>query len=918
MISFVTLKTIARYEALTLWRSWFFRIFAILTLLILGIFDADFFTTLFPFSPWVFQALPSYAPYINAVFFNLATSFIAVFLAIDFLKRDKKLDTTQVVYMRSLSNADYVLGKTLGLVLVFAIFGLLVMAIPAIIQIFFSSQPFKPLLYVIYPLLQSVPSFLFVCGLAYFVMRLVGNQAIAFLILLGYAALTLFFLGPKFHYIFDYIGFYLPMVWSDITGFANLKLILLQRGIYLFLAIGLIFLTIWLLPRMPQTRIGRSLSLLLGILFILAGVGSGFTYYTYFEHGQNLRTDIQQNLLTIQNNENVTSVKYQLDWHHKGDHFSAQTLLTVTNPHSSALQEAWFTLNPGLELDSLTVNGLVASAHRKGNLIQVPLNPGLQPNGSLDLQFIYHGTIQDRACYSDIEETRWQEPFRIWLYNIEKALSFVRPNYVLLTSENQWYPEPAATQCKVLPPQSRMQFSQFDLTVETQPGLTVVSQGAPEVLTDNRIRFRPETPLPRISLIIGDFEKRSIEVDSVTYALYSLPEHNYFERYLSSVSDTLASVIRDAKQSYELKLGLDYPFKRFSLVEVPIQFSAFSHLGTLDWATQQPEMIFAPENGSIWRGADFNSAMRFMERRQERSNQVITETEKQARAFRQFIDFTLTGRNEWRFFGDQLEKVMPDYTAFPLFYSLVYEFESTEFPVFDSALEGFYKKKGMDSFEGPNARMFRQVTPEEKAAITLQDKSLIEILNQSDDPKLAQTTLNIKGDQLFTLLASYMGYRTFDERTNDLLSLHRFRTTPLNEFNALFDENEMNFTERLDQWQNQSAVPGFVFMDPKSYKVLDGDRERFQILFTLANPESVPGVAKIHIRQGGRRGPGRFGSDNEVESSEPDLLIRLDPHQQKRIGVILNMKPRVLNINTMVSKNLPVIQIGRASCRERV
>ena len=907
MVSFVTIWTIARYEALTLWRSWFFRIFALLTLLILGIFDADFFTNLSPFSPWVFQAIPSYAPYINAVFFNLAVSFIAVFLAIDFLKRDKKLDTTQVVYMRSLSNADYVLGKTLGLVLVFAIFGLLVMAIPAVIQIFFSSQPFKPLLYVLYLLLQSVPGLLFICGLAYFVMRLVGNQAIAFLILLGYAALVLFFLGPKAHYIFDYIGFYLPMVWSDITGFANLSLILLQRGMYLFLAMGLISLTIWLLPRMPQTRLGRSLSLVLGILFMLAGIASGYAYYSYFTQGQKLRAELEQNLLAIQNNDNVTSENVQIEWHHQGEQFSARTRVSVTNPYSSALQEAWFTLNPGLTLDSLSISGLVVSAERKGNLIQVPLDPALQPGSSLDIQFVYHGAINEQACYSDIAESQWQEPFRIWLYNIEKAMSFVRPDFVLLTSENQWYPEPAATHYTVLPPQSAMRFSRFDLTVKTRPELTVVSQGEPEHLTDNRIRFHPDTPLPRISLVIGHFKKRSIETDNVTYSLYSLPEHEYFEQYLPSVGDTLASVIRDARQSYELKLGLDYPFERFTLVEVPIQFSAFSHLGTLDWATLQPEMIFAPENGAIWRGADFNSTLRFMDRRQERSNQVITDTEKQARAFRQFIDFTLTGRNDWQFFGDQLEKVVPDYTVFPLYYSLVYEFESSQFPVFDPAFEGFYKKKTTDSFQGPNAHLFRQVTPEEKAAIALQEKSLIEILNQNDNPKLAQTTLDVKGAQLFTLLASYMGADTFTERTSDLLSSYRFKSIPLQQFDALFDDSEIDLSARLDQWQNQSTVPGFVFQDPKSYKVLDGDRERYQVLFTLANPETTPGVAKVHIRQAGRGGPGRFGRADENETAEPDLLIRLEPNQQKRIGMVLNTETRVLNINTLVSRNLPVI-----------
>ena len=59
----------------------------------------------------------------------LPQAVIAVFLASDFLKRDKKLDTTEVIYMRSMTNGEYVIGKTWGNLQVFLVLNIVVIAL---------------------------------------------------------------------------------------------------------------------------------------------------------------------------------------------------------------------------------------------------------------------------------------------------------------------------------------------------------------------------------------------------------------------------------------------------------------------------------------------------------------------------------------------------------------------------------------------------------------------------------------------------------------------------------------------------------------------------------------------------------------------------------------------------------------------
>jgi ABC-type transport system involved in multi-copper enzyme maturation permease subunit len=63
------------------------------------------------------------------LFLNTGQAVIAIFLASDFVKRDKKLDTSEVFYVRPLNNATYVLGKIWGNLRVFLILNLIVMGL---------------------------------------------------------------------------------------------------------------------------------------------------------------------------------------------------------------------------------------------------------------------------------------------------------------------------------------------------------------------------------------------------------------------------------------------------------------------------------------------------------------------------------------------------------------------------------------------------------------------------------------------------------------------------------------------------------------------------------------------------------------------------------------------------------------------
>ena len=113
--------------------------------------------------------------------------------------------------------------------------------------------------------------------------------------------------------------------------------------------------------------------------------------------------------------------------------------------------------------------------------------------------------------------------------------------------------------------------------------------------------------------------------------------------YFTEIDDTLHATIKEATQDYEVKLDLNYPFKRLSLIEVPIQFYTYPRSWTVAREFIQPEQIWLPENGSYVPSADFRLLNSFMDRRIDRSNQTLTKTETETSLLKQFIYNTLIG-----------------------------------------------------------------------------------------------------------------------------------------------------------------------------------------------------------------------------------------------------------------------------------
>jgi len=914
MFSIYNILTVARFEMKTLFRSWFFRIFTFLALGILTILNIGFFTSVGN-PQWALRGIPASIPYLNILMLNIIQAVIGVFLASDFLKRDKKLDTTEVVYMRSMTNTDYVLGKTTGILTIFMALNVAVLLLAGIFNFFFADVPVRIAAYLFYPLLLSVPTLVFIFGLSFFSMVTIRNQAVTFILLLGYIALTLFFLGQRFFYLFDYMGFHVPMMFSDFTGFGNLTGLILQRSIYLFMGLAFVFATILLLKRLPQQVATQRLALVLCILFGGGALALGINHIASIFAGRNYRQKIVEINNNHYNDPLVSPVSYDIDVTHNGATIDATAKILVKNENAVPLSEYQMRLNPGFAIQE--VSGSEAIAYeRNEHLLTIRPGSPLGPGEEDAITIHYAGSIREDACYLNVDNEVREAKYNIWSFKIDKRHAFINPNFVLLTPETMWYPMPGAGFSTEHPEAQSIYFSEFALNIKTNPTLTALSQGksAEAAPGSGGVHFTNATPLPFVSLIIGDYTTESIQVDSINYELTTRKGHDFYKPYMNAIGDTISTLIRELKLDYEAKLGLTYPYTRLALVEVPIQFYAYSRPWTLAYETVQPEMVLMPENSVLLTGADFKQQERWEKRRMRRSNQVTTETETQARRFRNFVNSSLISEDMFARFrrGGMNNNLFPDvadrYLIFPNYYSFVHNIHSDLYPLINVALESFVNQ----SSEDPRAQMMRGfvgLSATEKTSLALEADNLEGLLRNPTNKEILKDAIRSKGDYLFSLLKSKVNVEDFPIFLAELLEEYRYKRLGLDEFVAEIERRTgVDFGPEIQKWYESRTLPAFLITEAEGYKILDGNRERYQLKFNIYNPNEVEGLLKITFRMGGGGQGGRGGSRGGMMGfGDPGVerIIYMDAKQGKQVGVVLDGFPRMMMINTMIAKNLP-------------
>ncbi len=930
MTLLLNIRTVARYEAKTLRRSWFFRLFSIAAVFIFTFMNIGVFSPIGD-EGWDTISISSTLPLINLYLLNIAQAVVVIFLAADFLKRDKKLDTNEVLYTRSMSNFEYVIGKSWGILRLFLGLNLIILGIGLVINIISKSMKVDIAAYFYYLFIISIPTLVFSLGLAFTLMSLLKNQAITFLILLGYAAMDIFYLYFRAGSIFDYMAFGLPVFKSEMIGFDDLSVILNQRFIYLFSGLALIMATILLFKRLPQSKILRTLTIVFFIVFLAGSAVCAFNTYTTYRKG------VTDKRVTIETNRQFENKKFasitdvKIDFIHNGNSFEATAALTIANDNNEPISLYYFSLNPSLKVTKISSGGSDLNFKRINHIIQIDPGKILNPGENDSIKFVYSGSINESFCYPNYNDNIRDNPYGIAMVKVNKRQAFLTGDYVLLTPETYWYPVAGLNYYPSNPAQIKIDFSNYTLRVKTKDNLVAVSQGK-TIKEDGYWLIKPKFPLTGLTLAIGNYLTDKIKVDSVEYISYHFPGNDYYKEDLASLKDTLLLLVSGLMKDLESNFSTKYPFETLSMLEVPVQFYSFPKENTQTRAEVQPSMVLLPERLSTLNQAGFSKQFKRQKRNMTRSGQVITDKELQVRIFNNFMRSTFISGSSFRFINGVAANAPTRYILGPSFYFFKNNFYSSEYPVINAIFESHLQKVSTPGMSGLQA-VTGGLSENDMANLILKRQSFKELLAKNPGGDTLRTVLTIKGDYFFNLIRARAGIDPFKEWFAKYIDDHRFKRVDIMTFNNdIKNKFGFEFYPFLNDWFREKEQPGFLFKNLQANEIIVSTRSKYQVTFTASNQETVGGLFNISFRTGGAggaRGGGGGGRGANVaftmsdrgggtggrfqisfqgrgmEAADISKIVYLGPHETKKVGIVLDAQPRAMMVNTLIAKNIP-------------
>jgi hypothetical protein len=904
MISIKNILTIAAFESKVLWRNWFFRIVALAGIFFITIFNLVEMSDLDDPSWWALLNA-GVLPYASLVFISIPQAAAVIFLATGLIKKDKKLDTNEVFFVRPISNLDYVVGKALALFKLFFLLNLVILCIPFIVGLTNPMATVDPMLFAIYPLLTSIPSIVFTTGIAFLLVTVIRNQPISIVLLIGVAGVQLIYYFDKFSNILDFTGFRISLLASEMSGFVDIEFALWQRSFYVITGVAFLFLTAFLLDRLAGKKNAQRGTALVGIMLLLL---SSFVMITLWNMRQ-ATFELRDEMITANSrwinvpNLAIRSHAISLEW--TGNEIVSTSDMALQNETEETLDTIYFTLNPGLIVDTIFINNKSVAFERDLQIVSVINGINVAPEQEVNIRIKYHGRIIESPAHLEVDQKRYETPNDFIMFSLKKKYAFLEDDYVLLTKDVHWYPDTEVGYNRKSAAHERQSFINFELKVKAPAGQTPISQGK-VVANGDAYTFSPEYPLPHISLVIGAYMKKEIIVDSVAYAVYHYPKNDYFLRQLTQLGDTLSYLIRDLASEYEDAQRISYPFKRLQFVEVPLHFTAYNKIYESHQAFVQPESVFWPEEGAEIRQFDFKRQLRDMNKQASKSNQILTDKQKQANVFNDLVRkiFTKQIGESWVFEAEDIDKA--DYSVFPNYYDFNSGIVSKDWALLNRNIATYLRNDKQTQRD--YSREINGVSFAEECNELMRTSSLDKILTEAEFGKINKS-VTLKSQYLFSYLGHTIGENIFKSFLYDWVNTHQHQLNSYDDFRkAMLTRFNIDVDPIIRKVYAETSQPAFEILDVQKFEVMDGDRKRYQVLVKAKNSGDGDGVLEIKFNNKKRDNDEYYSTVNQEAAEEtPRKLSVIKEGQTKLFGYVLDEKPNDLTINTIISRNIPSV-----------
>ena len=537
-----------------------------------------------------------------------------VFLGVDARARDDRVGMTEVLDSRPLSNQVLIGGQVVGLALTA---WLVVLVALGVVQasgaiaagLWGVGGTVEPASVLAFALIDTLPTLLLWCSVVILFVVAMRNRlvsATAALVLLG----SVVWVAPRIPVYL--VGAIVPVTdFADsgselVRRFADVEA-LLQRGSMLVVAVGLVTLAAVLHPRLDHRL--RSRQLVRGALIIAAGV-SGIVFLVGRAIGG---IELRETWLAVHSRAAAEDATTRADLEkltgnvviEPGERLAIEVTATVRATSSyeggvgsstpSDLDKLTLTLNPGMRVTALRVNGADAAfAHRHG-LLSVALSVPMRAGSRAELSLRAVGMPDSRFAHLDgaVDPLKVSASNRLGVLGREAAI--FDDSYVALMPAVHWLPSVGANVHREDPARGTRDFFEVDLRVHVPDDWLVVAVGRRQRIEPGSFRFESRVPVSEVGLFASRFERQAVDVDGVEYEVLTHASHSQYGDLLTGAGDVVRPHLVEMQRHLE-NLGIRYPFDSLSIVEVPTRLRTYRGGWRLETDRGPPSVMMLKEN----------------------------------------------------------------------------------------------------------------------------------------------------------------------------------------------------------------------------------------------------------------------------------------------------------------------------------
>ena len=547
-----------------------------------------------------------------------------------------------------------------------------------------------------------------------------------------------------------------------------------------------------------------------------------------------------------------------------GNSVELSVLMEVTVEEISPLDELVFSFNPGMSIESLTVGEHTADYSFDDGLLVISMDSPQTDANSLYVNIQARGKPDHRFAYLDESKDLWEDPKASGLPLIALGRNSIvfHESYVALMPAAMWLPLPGSNYGRGDIEKRQTEFFEIDLVVEVPVGWTIVApdrQEEDKVMEWVSYRVAPSVPVPNFALLAAEFEVNSTTIDEYEIELLMHKNHASALDWVEGTSTGLPQLIEPVLKRIS-DAGWSYPYRRFSLVEIPSSLRTYSGNWPLESVASSPGALMIREWGLA--KAPFQDFLRrYSHFQPEQDNDLLAlyyiqaflqtdtfgggldvelayqftsfrtlPTGEGARAVEQVVrrlarvylsgtgmymnwmpndGFTALTIDEQRIInklvGRRIENLQTDYQDMMVYMG-------------DRYFDG--RTSGWDAVE----QTFADIT-------------------QLRDPTLRRNVFVMKASTLKTMLFQSLGSEGTGKLLAKLLATYEGQSYLLEDFDEIARELELDAVGALDSWVLNPGLPGFTVEEAVVREQVNSDGElEYLTTVSVRNNESMPGV----------------------------------------------------------------------------